>query len=235
VGSRVDRQLGRASGCLPAGGHEQRVVEQWVEPAAAEQGGGHAGEVGIQRRDVRVSMPRRWGVLRGEEGEIRRVDDDAPVSPTTSTRGHRDVVDAVGQVRRAHRFDLPAVAEHEQREGGEVCARGLTSNDQSPGAQLALCIRGEPADRAWPDAFAGATNLPIGAMSPLAGDGDVPEHATTEPGPDKVNKHRFRRGPRQVLRACYAARTRGAGTAIRGMPFRAWLRVWRGRRSGGSA
>jgi hypothetical protein len=126
---------GRASCCLPARGHEQRVVEQRVERAAAEQGGGHAAEVGIQRRDVRVATPRGWGLVRGEAREIRRVDDDPPLPPTPSTRGHRDVVDAVGQVRRAHRFDLPAVAE---REGGGVCARGLTADDQSPGAQLAL-------------------------------------------------------------------------------------------------
>jgi hypothetical protein len=81
--------IGRASGRLPAGGHEQRVVEQWIERAAAEQGSGHAREVGIKRRDVRVAMPLLRGVLRGEESEIWGVDHDALVSPPARARGHR--------------------------------------------------------------------------------------------------------------------------------------------------
>lgn len=68
-------------------------------------------------------------------------------------------------------------------------------------------------------------------MSPLAGDGDVPEHATTEPGPDKVNKHRFRRGsppgPQGLLRGSYTRRgNRDQGDAVQGL-----VEVWRGRRS----
>jgi hypothetical protein len=87
------------------------------------------------------------GVVLGEECEFRGVDHDALVSPPPRARGHRDVVDPVRQVRGGHRCDLPAVAEHEHREGGEVGARGLTADDQSPRAKLALPTGGKPADR----------------------------------------------------------------------------------------
>jgi hypothetical protein len=101
-----DPKLGAVAGRLPAGGHEQRVVEERVEVADGEKRRRQVVQLGIERGEVGVAQLLEVAVAGegpSEPDHVRCREHWVPVAPVAAARRPREVVNPAVEVRGVER------------------------------------------------------------------------------------------------------------------------------------
>ena len=139
-----DVELGFEAGGLPAGGHEEGVVEQGVEGADDEDGGGHVVQAGEQGGDVGVVAVGGVDVVVDEPFHDGAGEDEVALAPEACGGGVAEVEDAVDECGAAEAGVAMAVAHAQEGDGGEVSAGGFAADGEGVGAELGLSVLDEP-------------------------------------------------------------------------------------------
>ena len=177
----------------PAGGHEERVVEQQIPRADREQGRRQTLQIGIERRDgrdragrdpARRNCPRR-SARRG----VLRISCSSPQLADARRQG--EVVAAGEEVRAPERVEAVPVAQAQERQGREMGAGRLAADEQARGAEAALRLPDQPQGRRL--AIVGAGRIRM--LRAPAGTPRTPPRGRTAPPAGRARDPARRRCP----------------------------------------